>query len=220
MFKRLLAILGVVCAALATWPAWADGSPVLPLGAGVPAAIAAAPDGATLAVGTSVGVWFLSAANLAPLSFWDTGQAVPAVAYSADGRYLRAGDRFFDITSATATLLVPAELGWQAPSPAGEHDCSPSARRCLLYRFDHLIIYDRDTLTNTGRLRTGRLLGAAWAPDGRTIYTVISGGVQAWDAASGSHRQIQTALFARPAQQHLARPAHESPSANKKRSNW
>jgi hypothetical protein len=203
MFKRLLAIVGLVCAGLAAWPAWADGTPALPVGSGAPTAIAVAPDGAALAIGTSVGVWFLSAANLAPVRFWDAGQRVPAVAYSADGRYLRAGNQFYDNTSGLAMLLVPADLGWQPQSPAPEHDCSAQARRCLVYRFDQMIIVDQDTQIDTGLLHTGRLLGAAWSPDGSTIYTVVAGGVQAWDAASGNLKQSQMALFAKPTQQHL-----------------
>jgi WD40 repeat protein len=212
VFKRLLAIIGLVCVGLAAWPVWADGSPAQPLGAGAPTAIAASPDGATLAVGTSVGVWFLSAANLAPVSFWDAGQLAPAVAYSTDGRYLRAGDRFYDLTTGLAMLLVPADLGWQPQSPAPEYDCSARARRCLVYQFDALIILDQDTQIDTGRLRTGRLLDAAWSPDGGTIYTLVASGVQAWDAASGTLKHSQVALFAKPDQPHLARRGREVPS--------
>jgi len=216
MYKRMLAIIGLACAGLAAWPAWADGTPAQPRGAAAPAAIAAAPDGATLAIGTSLGVWFLSAANLAPVSFWDAGQPVAAVAYSADGHYLRAGDRFYDTTTGLGMLLAPADLGWQPQSPAREHDCSASARRCLIYQFDSLIMVDQDTQVDTGRLRTGRLLGAAWSPDGHTVYTVVAGGVQAWDAASGTLKQSQRALFAAPTQQHLVRHGQEIPGAPRK----
>jgi WD40 repeat protein len=195
MFKRLLAIIGLVCAGLAAWPAWADGSGGQRLGTGVPTAIAVSPDGVTLAVGTSVGVWFLSAATLTPLSFWDAGQWVPAVAYSADGRYLRAGDRFYDTTTGAAALLAPADLAWQPLSPAPAHDCAPDGRRCLIYHLDNLVIRDQDTRIDTALLRTGLLFGAAWSPDGRTVYTAVYGGVQAWDAAAATLRQSQTDFF-------------------------
>ena len=195
MIKRLLAIIGLVCAALAAWPAWADGTPMQRLGSGVATAIAVAPDGASLAIGTSVGVWFLSAATLTPLSFWDTGQWVTAVAYSTDGRYLRAGDRFYDTTTRTAALLVPADLAWQPAAPSPEHDCSPDGRRCLVYQLDSLIIRDQDTQIDSALLRTGLLFGAAWSPDGGTLYSVAYGGVQAWAAGSGTLMQSQAGLF-------------------------
>ncbi len=189
MIKKLLLILGLVSLALAAWPAWADGTPVQRLGTGVATAVAASPDGAALAVGTSQGVWFLSAATLAPLNFWDTGQWVQSLAYSADGRYLRANDRFYDLAAAAPTLLAPADLKWMP------RNCSPGGQRCLQRNIDNLILRDQSTRIDTALLRTGVLFDAAWSPNGNTIYTVGYGGVQAWDANTGTLRQNQTDFF-------------------------
>jgi hypothetical protein len=128
MLKKVVAIIGLMCLGLAAWPAWADRTAVKRLGPGVATAIAVSPDGASLAVGASIGMWCLSADTLAPLSFWDTGQWIQAVQYRADGHYLRADDRYFDITTGTAARLAPADLKWLPASSAPGRDCSPDGR--------------------------------------------------------------------------------------------
>jgi hypothetical protein len=128
MLQKVTAIIGLMWLGLAAWPARADGTAVKRPGTGVAAAIAVSPDGASLAVGASIGMWCLSADTLAPLSFWDTGQWIQAVQYRADGHYLRADDRYFDITTGTAARLAPADLKWLPASSAPGRDCSPDGR--------------------------------------------------------------------------------------------
>jgi hypothetical protein len=79
MLRKITLI--VVCAAMlfSAVPVCADTGPVQRLGTGIPTSIAASPDGKTLAVGSSIGVWFLDAATLTPNGFWDTGVWRPAV---------------------------------------------------------------------------------------------------------------------------------------------
>ena len=101
MFKRLILTLALLSTLFAALPAHAEDSipPVQRLGTGIPTSIAASPDGKTLAVGSSIGVWLLDATTLKPFGFWDTGFWVEKVDYSSAGNYLKVLVRRYDENS-------------------------------------------------------------------------------------------------------------------------
>lgn len=191
MFKKVLALVAALNLALAAWPASAGGGPAQRLGTGVPTAIAAAPDGAGLAVGSSIGVWFFAADTLTPVSFWDIGEWVTSVQYSVDGRFVRANGRYYDNWLGQPVTLVPGDTPWLA------HDCSPDGRYCATQRIAHVIVQDQDTLIHVALLRTDLVHDFAWSPDGRTLYTAGSR-VQAWDIPAGTLKQVQVGHFTSP----------------------
>ena len=84
MPKKTFSIVMIVAMLIVALPVRAeDGQPPIQrLGTGIPTSIAASPDGKTLAVGSSIGVWLLDAATLQPSGFWDTGFWVYTIEYS------------------------------------------------------------------------------------------------------------------------------------------
>ncbi len=102
MFKRLILISLIAFISLSPLSLARAESSILPiqrLGTGIPTSIAASPDGKTLAVGTSIGVWLLDADTLQPVSFIDAGLWVDDVVYGVNGQYLKIEARYYDATS-------------------------------------------------------------------------------------------------------------------------
>lgn len=83
MFKKLMLVALCVAMLVPAQPARADGPVVL--GLGRLTSIAVSPDGARLAVGTAIGVYFYDALTFAPQGFWDTGYVVNFLRWSPRG---------------------------------------------------------------------------------------------------------------------------------------
>lgn len=174
MLRKITLI--VVCAAtlFSAVPVRADTGPVQRLGTGIPTSIAASPDGETLAVGSSIGVWFLDAATLTPNGFWDTGVWVNSVEYSTDGRYLKVNETVYDTAGGTPAGVDAGQVAWV------NHWCSFDGRLCAK-NFYHK--YDPTVLVSTQILDTNTLVSikilerstksVAWSMGGDSLYTVF-----------------------------------------------
>ncbi len=169
MFKKLIALIIAVGLVFPTTPVRAEGAgPVQRLGAGIPTSVAAAPDGKTLAVGSSIGVWFLDVTTLTPTGFWDTGVWVDSVVYSVDGRYLRVNERVYELAS--GSVVEVGEVAWV------DHRCSFDGRLCVEQDVRDGFVYstkvvDTNTLIVTKMMEVG-INDVAWSSDGTLLYTV------------------------------------------------
>ena len=188
MLRKALLTMALLSLLLTSWPVQAAAGPTQRLGTGVATAIAAAPNGAVIAVGSSIGVWFFTADTLAPLGFWDTGEWVVRVQYSTDGRYLRANDLYWEVGRTSAVPAVPAETVWL------EHACSPNHQYCVQLEAAHVVVTDRDTLIDVAVIQTETIHDTAWSPDGQTLYTVGQR-TAAWAIPSGKLKRSLTAFF-------------------------
>jgi WD40 repeat protein len=94
MVRKVIGIFVLILFLLGAALAHADGPTTL--GLGTLTALALSPDGARLAVGTTVGVYFYDAQTLAPQAFWGTGYPVGRVLWSPRGDVMalvhRAGE--------------------------------------------------------------------------------------------------------------------------------
>lgn len=190
MLKKTLLTFASISLLVMFWPVQAAEGPVQRLGTGVATAIAATPNGKVVAVGSSIGVWFFTADTLTPLGFWDTGEWVERVNYSADGRYLRANGQFWDVDLQRDVPMVPVETTWL------EHQCSPDGRYCaqLSSWSATAIVKDQDTLIDVAVVRTGVVHDVAWSANSRTMYTAGEQ-VQAWTIPAATLTADQTAFF-------------------------
>ncbi|HLE28996.1 MAG TPA: WD40 repeat domain-containing protein [Anaerolineales bacterium] len=185
MLKRTLPILVCLSMFFTALPAQADTGPIQRLGTGIPISIAVAPDGKTLAVGSSIGVWFLDAVTLLPLHFWDTGVWVNSVEYSVEGRYLKVNEMVYDAADGSPANDVTTL--WLEPA------CAQERNLCVEAMGGHFNIVNTDTglvITQIPDQWDANSIEAAFSPDGATIYGVVSGVIKAWDV----HGQLQTQL--------------------------
>jgi hypothetical protein len=176
MLKKLT--LTVICFAtlFSSLPAHADDTgPIQRLGTGIPTSIAASPDGKTLAVGSSIGVWFLDAATLQPFTFWDTRTWVNSVKYSTDGLYLRVDNVVYDTTSGSPAGVDKSQVGWI------DHSCTSDRKLCTEIdiadagEFGRYInsawVIDTNTQIKIARLKSWPN-DLVWSPDGTKLYGV------------------------------------------------
>lgn len=180
MFKKLVLVALCVAMLVPAHAARADTGPIQRLGTGIPTSIAASPDGKTLAVGSSIGVWFLDATTLAPTGFWDTGVWVDSVAYSVDGRYLQVNERVYEVAS--GSVGDAGEVIWV------DHRCSFDEMQCIHLQIGHFMVKNMNTLVITHLIRQWYTLDVAWSLDGDKLYTVAGGSwnvpyaLNVWDA--------------------------------------
>ena len=182
MFKKVFLAITLlpILFPRAALPARAEAGPVTSsiarLGTGIPTSIAASPFGQALAVGASIGVWFLDPASLQPFDFWEVGAWVNAVEYSADGRYLRVNDTVYNPSDGSLAGVEIEQIAW------ANHLCTLDGQKCAQPGNAAFII--------TGLPRPVRILtdwvskDATWSLDGRTLYGVVGGEIRAWEAAS------------------------------------
>jgi len=181
MFKRLTHTLVLLSTLFTALPVRADSviPPVQRLGTGIPTSIAASPDGNTLAVGSSIGVWLLNADTLQPFGFWDTGFWVNSVAYSADGKYVKANETVLDAGSGGKVTVEVEQIVWI------DHRCTIDKRFCAkdFMNVDALAstqVIDMDTNVSK-KILEWPVKDVAWSPDGAKLYDVINGDVKAWN---------------------------------------
>jgi WD40 repeat protein len=188
MFKKTILILLCFVLPFPVSPALAEETiqPIQRLGTGVPTSIAASPDGKTLAVGSSIGVWLLDAATLQPFGFWDTGFWVKSVEYSTDGRYLRANEMALDVTNGKPVNVDVKQIEWL------DHLCDVDRGVCIEVGRDSLKIKDMDTLVVVTLIRAYfAAFDATSSSDGKTIYGVVGGVIKAWDATGRLKGQLE-----------------------------
>ncbi len=202
----LLHFIGIALSALfivQPLMAQADTGPIQRLGNGIPTSIAASPDGKTIAVGSSIGVWFFDAATFAPSGFWDTGTWVKAVQYSADGRYLRADEKVYDTTKGNAVQIDSASVQWIY------HRCSFDGKLCEkdILGPDGVTVYSTWIVNQDTGVVVKWLLSKledgdediskdfAWAPDRKTLYDVNGNAIRALDASTLQKKQALTNFF-------------------------
>jgi WD40 repeat protein len=173
MRLKLVLIVPILLVLLLPAPvAHADGlPPIQRLGTGAPTTLAAAPDGSAVAVGATIGVWFLNPVTLQPVSFLDTQAQVDALRYSPDTHYLRVNDRVYDLTAAAWTDLDPATVTWLDPR------CTVDGRYCIVEQWHLDAVYgrwivDMDTTIET-QLLSRFVRQFAWAHDGQTFYAIL-----------------------------------------------
>ena len=202
-------------------PIWvhADTGPIQRLGNGIPTSIAASPDGKTVAVGSSIGVWFFDAATFATTGFWDTGSWVKEVQYSIDGRYLRADEKAYDVATGQVMTIELGQRAWV------NHQCSFDGKLCAKYLFNgvgdlsgvgglslldlystriletatgnsvHMLIVPRRNPWDSRAYPPAypQVRDVAWAPDGESLYGVSGDDqhsiVVAWNTRSWAERQ-------------------------------
>jgi WD40 repeat protein len=198
MLKQISLIIFAVCIALTSvTPVHAQDTlpPIQRLGTGIPTSIAASPDGKTLAVGSSIGVWLMDAETLQPIGFWDTGFWVETVVYSQDGLYLNTGNSIIDTSTSRAVSADVNSITWQSfnCSSDGLFCSKESAKYWTAYKgergFAHnkviysTIVFNTQTLIDLQVLH-GPTLDVAWSPDNRMLYTVVSGTIEKWDVST------------------------------------
>ena len=179
MPKKILLCLTSLALIFSGLPARAGGSTatsIQRLGTGIPTSIAASPDGVTLAVGSSIGVWLLNAVTLQPYTFWDSGVWVNAVEFSVDWRYLRVNDMVYDVASGTRTDLGAGQIVW------GNHLCTFDQQICVQPGQAMFVVtgYKRPLGIPTDLASKDATLSA----DGKTLFGVVGGEIRAWDAMS------------------------------------
>ncbi len=179
------------------------------LGRGTAETVAISPDGETLAVAGSAGVWLyeMNTLNLIGLLEWH-GEMGPepsmkwAIAWSPDGRMLASGSvdgtvSLWDVTTREELAVLEAHTGharawvnsvaWSpdgrtlASGNTGWGDGEPATVRL----WDVASGEQVDVLEG----HTGEVSGVAWSPDGRTL---ASGGaaLQLWDVSSGEQLAV------------------------------
>lgn len=209
MFKKLITLIITLTLLIPHTPVYADGiGPVQRLGTGVPTSIAASPDGKTLAVGSSIGVWFLDAATLTPTGFWDTGVWVDSVAYSMDGRYLRVNEMVYEVTSENVVNID--EVAWI------NHRCSFDGRLCAKDFYDpydpsvliSIQVIDTDT-TISLKILERSTKAVAWSVDRAHLYSLFydwrrsSYAFKEWDTQSWQITHTLEQFFTNPLTQAL-----------------
>ncbi len=169
----LLAV--IVCFWLSSFPAQAlpDGA-VARLGKGGigwgDRVVAFSPDGATLAVATSIGVYLYNFTTLEEIAFFETNAQVNSVAFSPDGSLLASGDykevKLWDVAThqEVATLRGRYDVNSVAFSPDGSLLASGSDD-------DTVKLWDVATLQEVATLtgHPGGVESVAFSPDGSLL---------------------------------------------------
>ncbi len=160
MVKRLLFLLSVLGTFLTAVPVQADSSlpPAQRLGTGIPTSIAISPDGKTLAVGSSIGIWLLDSTTLNPTSFIPTSAWVDKVTYSADGRYLKLTIRPYNASSGVIDVFNVAPMWFFDQDKFFDWNNLPYAERHV-HRKEVLIKLDTKVLFEGSQAQA---LGLTW----------------------------------------------------------
>ncbi len=144
------------------------------------------PDGETIAVASSLGIFFYSASDGRQARFIDTEEGITSVAFSPDGTLLAAGSEdgavelWNVLTGALARVLISHD---SMISPAVYHLAfSPDGKTFAEVSDERMInIWD---ISNGALIRTlqaeNTILDLAFSPDGR-ILAVDTGIVELWD---------------------------------------
>jgi WD domain, G-beta repeat len=198
---KTLSLLALCLGLLAPAAAHADAGPIQRIGNGAMTSLAASPDGRTLAVGTTIGIYFLDADTLDVTGFWDVGGWVTHLQYSADGQYLRVTratrvnkytgketvilgffprpgairQTVFDVASALPTSSDPEQGNWI------DHRCSFDGDYCADLFQDHVIVHNENSGEDVGFFRQWYTLDAAWSPDTSKLYTTSEGTIKVWE---------------------------------------
>lgn len=164
------------------------------LGRGKPSQLAYSPDGSTIAVASSIGVWLYSADSL------DTEQEPPyivsstpvtAVAFSPDGNTLAFGEdgvlRLWDMEAMAETnsMDLNTTLNFIKFSPDG----SVIATNGSEYKSVALINTDDLSVKPALVGHSSNVRSAAFSPDGSTLITGADSGdniIRVWDVADGT----------------------------------
>ncbi len=226
MFKRLFLFALIASISLISFsPARADSSipPSQRLGTGIPTSIAASPDGKTLAVGSSIGVWLLDATTLQPVGFWDTGVWVNNVAYSTDGQYAKVNDSVLNAQSGQRANIDTSQVVWI------DDQCSTNGLLCSRVAMDHVTIRDINIAVDIALLQHWNVKDVAWSPEGNRFYTVAGEAldqnysVTAWDTRTWTrvntlkdyfNPQLVSLAWSDDGQQIAARPDDRSYTNN------
>ena len=202
MLKKTLLFISLFASlfSLAAFPARAEtgsAASIERLGTGISTSIAAAPSGHALAVGSSIGVWFLDPASLQPFGFWDIGVWVNFVEYSADGRYLRVNNTVYNPADASLAGVEVEQIVW------ANHRCTLDGQKCV-QPDNAVFIITIAGLTRPVRIPTDWVSkDATWSPDGRTLYGIVGGEIRAWEATSRRQTKRLKSFFTGELQQVL-----------------
>lgn len=184
----------------------ADATPpaTLRLGTGVATSLALTADGTQLAVGSSIGVWFLNAVTLDAVSFWSTADWVRDLAYDETGRFLRI--EYTDFPSSwwvrgrerfpTLKLIGASTLDLTTLSPIASETVTSA------WHDDHCAELFCSRGAWIFRNATGQAVrplpyvthDTAWSPDGSRLYLLVNGSLQVWNAPDFTLAQT-SALF-------------------------
>ena len=151
------------------------------------------PDGTTLAVATSIGVWLYDAETLETVRFIESPSRVWRLAYAPDGSRIVTGShdgiaRVWDTSSGELLLTIEAVTPAQYFSWLKEVIYSPDGAQFATVDHTTVKVWDAQTgaLLRVLEGHTERINKIAYSPDGARIAAgSVDGSLRLWDAETG-----------------------------------
>ena len=188
MFRKAALLLVLITLLANVLPARADGS--VTLGLGTLTSMALSPDGARLAVGTTIGVYFYDAQTFAPQGFWGTDYVVDRVLWSPQGSMIaliRAQDdqrQQIEIRDVSNSTVLWSLTGEPCSLCRWRWAFSPDGLWLAVAEVNRVDVFDAANGALLKSLASGSALGyrgAAFSPDGRLAACCADGYTQVWD---------------------------------------
>ena len=170
--------------------------PPLPAGKNTPTSLALSPDGTTLAVGTSQGIYAYNVTSQKQLWFKASANNPASLTFSQDGSSLFVGAAYpfgSVIQSLTVLASISGDVLFQVKTSADpQGSWSPDGKK-LLTSGDCQEIEVRDALTGkllhtiqgaTCNAADPSYMQAFWSWDGTRIYALLGSKMMGWDAST------------------------------------
>ena len=165
------------------------------------------PDGQSLAMGTSLGIWLYDLATLSPIALWETERGmVGRIAFSSDGRWLAASNsdqilKVLDIQNGTCLAEVKTDdyISGLTFSYNNQYLAAAYARSAIVEVW-HARTCELVAQFTSGTERSGFYSPISFSPDTRLIASTCRGNtaqnadaIVVWDVESGQQIASLTA---------------------------